>query len=301
MLEHGITETFLDIFYNDIECDIEETNSKLNLRVLRIENNQFCYKELISKLSNAVLNFSLSRKEFIDFEKDKRYGELNRRALEKFRDYKVNDGEAGELLLYCFLESHLKAPKILTKLEIKTSSNDYVKGSDGIHLLKISENKYHLIFGESKLYADLTSSITNAFKSIHEFIHRDKNNINYEIGLINSQLGKEAFDDSLYKFLKSILFPVANTENPISKDNAFAIFAGFEIKPSGVEQKMNNDSFRDAIRERVKQDVQLKKEHIKKKIEEFSLHNYTFYIYVFPFMELDNTRKQIIEDLTLGK
>lgn len=301
MLENSIKETFLDIFYNDIECQIEETSSSLNLRILRIENNQFCYPELIAQLSNAVINFSLSRKEFFDFEKDKRYGELNKRALEKFRDYQVNDGEAGELLLYCFLEAHLKAPKILTKLEIKTSTKDYVKGSDGIHLLRITDNKYHLIFGESKLDANLTTSITNAFKSIHEFITRDTNNISYEMGLINSQLGKEAFDDELYRFIKSIIFPSANSANPISKDNAFAIFAGFDLKVTQEESKLSNDEFRSLVRNRIKNEVEKRKQHIKAKIKEYGLQGYTFYIYVFPFMELSKTRKKIIQDLTLAK
>lgn len=301
MLNIGIKESFLDLFYNDIECDIEDVNSKLNLRILRIENNQFCYPDLIKELSNAILTFSLSRKAFTDFEKDKRYGELYNAAIQKFRDYNVNDGEAGELLLYCFLEAHLKAPKILTKLELKTSNNDYVKGSDGIHLLRLSDSQYQLVFGESKLDAELTTSITNAFKSISDFITRDKNNIYDEIGIINSQLCKEAYDDRLYEFIKSIIFPKLNSSSPITKDNAFAIFAGFDITVSDNEAQMKNDDFRSLIRNRIKQQVEEKKAHIKKKINEYKLNGYAFYVYVFPFMKLDETRKKIIEDLTTAK
>jgi hypothetical protein len=52
--------------------------------------------------------------------------ELSKKARGKFIDYINNKGgELGELLLYCFLESHLKAPKILSKLELKTSTNHY--------------------------------------------------------------------------------------------------------------------------------------------------------------------------------
>ncbi|MCZ7621801.1 MULTISPECIES: DUF1837 domain-containing protein [Candidatus Kuenenia] len=61
------------------------------------------------------------------------YG-LYAKAASKFRDYNQNDGEAGVLLLLCFLEAHLQAPEISTKLEIKLSSNDYAKGSDAIRL-----------------------------------------------------------------------------------------------------------------------------------------------------------------------
>jgi hypothetical protein len=300
-LKTSISEEFLSLFYNGIDCDIEDTHSKLSLRILRIENNKFCYPELISKLSNAVISFSLSRQEFSVLEKDKRYGELNTKALEKFRNYKTNDGEAGELLLYCFLESHLKAPKILTKLEIKTSSNDYVKGSDGIHLLKIDETKYQLIFGESKLDASLTTSLSEAFKSINDFINRPKNNINSEIGLINSQLCKEAFDENLYNSIKSIIFPTANDNSIIIKDNAFAIFAGFDLKITAEEEKMINDEFRESVKKRIIADVESKKSHIKNKIDEYKLHGYCFYVYIFPFTKFDETRKKIIEDLVSSK
>jgi hypothetical protein len=43
--------------------------------------------------------------------------ELSQKARGKFIDYINNKGgELGELLLYCFLESHLKAPKILSNI-----------------------------------------------------------------------------------------------------------------------------------------------------------------------------------------
>lgn len=294
----SISEKFLDLFYKEIECDVPDTNSKLNLHVLKIENNQFCYPELINELSNHFISFSLSRKDIADFKKNEKYGELYRKAASKFRDYNVNEGEAGELLLFCFLESHLKAPKILTKLEIKLSSNDYAKGSDGIHLLELAPKNYQLIFGESKLEQNLTSSISHAFKSIQDFLTRKKNNIHDEIGLINSQLCKEAFDEDLYQFLKSVIIPKASDADPIIKNNAFAIFAGFEIDPTDEEKRLSNDRFLALIKSQIKAEVEGKMNHIKKKIEEYKLYSYTFYVYVFPFMKLDETRKEIIKKIT---
>lgn len=41
--------------------------------------------------------------------------------------------------------------------------------------------------------------------------------------------------------------------------------------------------------------------HIKKKIEEYNLFSYTFYVYVFPFMKLDETRKDIIKKITRAR
>lgn len=294
----SISEKFLDLFYKEIECDVPETNSKLNLHILKIENNQFCYEELIEHLGESMIPFALSRKQITEFEKDKRWHGLVKEASRKFRDYNVNDGEAGELLLFCFLEAHLKAPKILTKLEIKLSSNDYAKGSDGIHLLELAPKNYQLIFGESKLYQELTTSLTKAFESIHDFKTRKINNIHDEIGLINSQLCKEAFDEDLYQFLKSVIMPKANDADPIVKNNAFAIFAGFEIDPTEEEKRLSNDKFLTLIKSKIKAEVEGKMSHIKKKIEEYGLYSYTFYVYVFPFMKLAETRKEIIKKIT---
>ncbi len=300
-LNPSINESFLDLFYKEIECDIQDTNSKLNLHILKIENNQFCYPDLINELSNHFISFSLSKKEIADFKKNEKYGELYRKAAAKFRDYNINEGEAGELLLFCFLESHLKAPKILTKLEIKLSTRDYAKGSDGIHLLKVADRNYQLIFGESKLEQKLTTSISNAFKSIHDFITRSKSNIYDEIGLLNSQLCKEAFDEDLYQFLKSVIMPKANDKNPITKNNAFAIFAGFEINPTDAEKRLSNVDFLKLIKKKIKDEVESKIDHIKKKLDEYDMHGYTFYVYVFPFMKLDETRKEIIKKITLAE
>jgi len=299
-LQTSIKPDFLDLFYKELECKVGGTNSKLNLHILRIENNRFCYPELIKSLSNALLSFALSKKEFSEFESSQRYGEMNTRALEKFRDYKENEGEAGELLLFCFLEAHLNAPKILTKLEIKLSGNDYAKGSDGVHLLEISERKYQLIFGESKLDDSLTQSISKAFKSISDFITRTKDNAKSEEALINSELFKEAFDEELYNYLKSVIFPKAAGPDPITKDNAFGIFAGFDLKLSDEDKEMDNDKFRNIVRERIKKEVLSKMDHIRNKIKEHKLYGYTFYIYACPFMELSAKRKEIIEKLTKG-
>ncbi|QQS27507.1 MAG: DUF1837 domain-containing protein [Sphingobacteriales bacterium] len=300
-LKTTIPESFLDLFYKEIECDVPNTHSKLNLYILKIENNEFCYPELIDNLRNHFISFSLSRKVINDFIKDNRWGELYTKAASKFRDYNVNEGEAGELLLFCFLESHLKAPKILTKLEIKLSSKDYAKGSDGIHLLKETDTNYQLIFGESKMEQKLTTSISNAFASINDFRTRTKNNINDEIGLLNSQLCKETFDGHSYQFLKSVIMPKANSKNPITKNNAFAIFAGFEHNPTPEERSLSNVDFLKLIKDKIKKEVGGKMNHIKKKIDEYDLHGYTIYVYVFPFMKLDETRKEIIKKITLAE
>jgi hypothetical protein len=159
-----------------------------------------------------------------------------------------NKGELGELLLYCFLESHLKAPKILTKLELKTSTSIYVNGADGVHYLKLTDGSYQLIFGESKTISDLTSSISESFKSIYEFKNEintkgnTKSGLRYEKSLISDHLEKKTFSEEEKEFIQKIIFPVR--ANTFEVDDAFGIFIGYEIKVTNEMKKLSQSDFR---------------------------------------------------------
>ena len=159
MIEKSIKEEFLNLFYHDIKTQGLHNNNTLELFTLKVKNNAFSYDELVSELGNKLHYFALSRKQIQRLKKEDKLNDLIQSAKDKLRDHEVNEGELGEILLYCLLESHLNAPKILTKLELKTSSNDYVKGADGVHLFKVSEKEYQLIFGESKLEAKVSNGI----------------------------------------------------------------------------------------------------------------------------------------------
>lgn len=295
-LKTQVNKEFLDLFTHDIkDYQFVKEKVRLNLHILRIDSNKFTYEDLIPKLSNALNTYCMSRTKYHALCKDEKYGELHREAIRRLRTYKSNLGEAGEILLYCFLETHLNAPKILTKLELKMSSDDYVKGSDGVHLLEVATNNYQLIFGESKLDKELTTSLSEAFKSINDFIHREKNNIYDEINLISGELLKETVDKELYKYLLNIIKPTAT--GGITKNNAFGIFAGFDLRVTEEDMKLGNVEFANMIRQMVVKEVESKYEHIRKKINEYKLWGYHFYVYAFPFIGKTQAVKKIIKSL----
>lgn len=198
---------FLDSFENlgTFYAD-EYKTKKLELFIININSNDFDYANLCMNLIEPVLDYSVSRKVREEYSNEIML--LSRKARDKFVDYKKNKGELGELMLFCFLEQHLKAPKIFTKLELKTSTSKYVNGSDGVHFLKIDENNYQLIFGESKTYVDLTDALRDAFQSIYEFKNEindkgdEKSGIRYEKCLISDSLNKEFFSEEEQNFIK---------------------------------------------------------------------------------------------------
>ncbi|MGT2846876.1 Hachiman antiphage defense system protein HamA [Streptococcus massiliensis] len=120
----------------------------LDLFLLPINARNFDYNSVSDNLIESVADYALSWK-IRDKYKDKAMT-LSKKAREKFKEATKNDGELGELLLFCFLEGHLEAPKILTKLELKTSNQLYVNGSDGVHLKKNSRTKISTNFWRIK-------------------------------------------------------------------------------------------------------------------------------------------------------
>lgn len=78
-------------------------------------------------------------------------------------------GELGELLLHLACILHFKTVPVMCKLVLKSSSNDTVKGFDGVHLLP-ADNGFELWLGESKFYADAEEGIRDAIKSVKDHI-----------------------------------------------------------------------------------------------------------------------------------
>lgn len=297
MLETNIESKFLNLFYHDLQDQILDNDNTLNLFVLKVKNNAFAYDELIEELGNNLCHFALSRQNVKRLIEEQKFNTLVQTAKSKLRNHSINEGELGEILLYCILESYLKAPKILTKLELKTANNDYVKGADGVHLLKVDDKNYQLIFGESKLESDVKNGIYSAFGSIKKFLTKEGKS-KYEIELLNTNLAKESFDNDSYEVLKKIIIPSAKDDETYL-DYSFGIFLGFNIEINDEERKMSNSDFRTCIREKVKTHIQENLTSINFQLQKSEFTGYKFYVYIIPFSDIAEKRKEIIEQITL--
>ena len=291
------TNHFLDSFRKIQEKDIDEKN-KLNIFMININANEFDYRLLEENLRDPIISYAISRK--VKEKYKDQAGTLVHKAKEKFIAYFQNDGELGELLLYCFLESHLKAAKILSKLELKTSNKKYVNGSDGVHYLKLPNGNYQLIFGESKMYTDLYEAIGEAFKSIKEFKDEvnskgdEKSGITFEKGLISDNLNKE-FEEDDEKFLMDLIYPKSSNEFDV--DDAFGIFIGYQIDVTAEERKLSHSDFRELIKNKIINEIDKMEKSIKTRIRNKQLEGHNFYIYVVPFTEIENKRKEILGEI----
>lgn len=295
-LRTDVQNNFLNLFSKILENEPLENGNILNLFALKITNNSFSYENLTEELGNILTTYALARSTYDELCAQKKYTSLVVKAKEKLRKAESNDGELGEILLYCMLESHLNAPKLLTKLELKTAVNNYVNGADGVHLLKIDNSTYQFIFGESKLDANLQSGIYDAFKSINTLLKDDLNKLRYEISLVNSNILKETADEESAVILKKLLIPTENNED-LDIDHSFGIFLGFDIQITDEERKMKNSDFRTLMSNKVEKAVKDVLPTLNNQIKKSEFVGYSFYIYIIPFSDLNNIRKKIIQKL----
>lgn len=270
----------------------------VDLFLLPINARNFDDEYVANNLLESVADYALSWS-YRENNKDKAML-ISQQARAKFRDFQNNKGELGELLLFCFLEGHLEAPKILTKLELKTSNQMYVNGSDGIHLKKISNNSYHLIFGESKMYKDLSAAFKKAFESIHEFKYKMDNNgvsksgIAFEKGLISRHIDDIMFDEDEEELVNILLYPNSKANTNIILDDAFSIFVGYEIDISEEQKTCSIEDFPHKIKEKIKTQIDKFKPKIYEFIEDKKLLGHTFYIFIVPFTDIDVNREKIL-------
>lgn len=295
------TDDFLDVFepVSQVMLDPHE-RKRLNIYMMKTNANEFAYDALVDKLLEPTIDFALSRATKNKYKN--RPAHLSKQGRAEFRKIASNKGELGEVLLYCFLESHLNAPKILTKYELKTSSNNYANGSDGIHYVKLANGAHQLIFCEAKMYEAIGEAITDAFESIRLF----KNEVNvdgeykpgiiFEKSLLSSHLGKETFSKEDARFLERLIYPSKNAgEEEIVVDDAFAVFIGYQMKITDKDKEKPADIFRQELKEKIAKYTNKKVDAISQAIKDNNLQGHDFYIYVIPFTDLDKSRKKILE------
>lgn len=299
--DKDFTRVFTKVEHN---CNLNLSNpNHIHIYHLNIENNAFSYEALHRFLLRNVGRYVFSRAKLDQFNIDGDIETISSQAISLLRKSDLqNDkgygGELGEILLYIFLEQVLGAPKLLSKMELKTSRNMYIYGSDGVHLFSSNNGDcvpfYQLVLGESKIKGDLKAAVDAAFISIRGII---ANPIN-EIRLVENNIFKEAFSPDQVEQIKTIILP--EKRGDIQYDKAFGVFLGYTLKLDSIE--MSNIQYRKILKEQLIKDIDSIILHILGKINEKDavgndLSGFSFYFYILPFNDTKNDRRTIIQKL----
>lgn len=269
-------------------------NQEFRFFMLDIQNNQYSYYQMFSILQRNLGRYALSRKEF---EKDPETAIS--KAISRFHDVKDAGsgagGELGEILLYLFLEVVLGAPKLLSKMELKGTRNQYNYNSDAVHYYtyKTEEGQHNqVVLCESKLIGDYNRAIDKAFSSLQTTLK----NRDYDFSLISTEIFKETMtEEQASNIIKQILPNVTeDVHNNVIKETAVGIFIGFDqpIEPQGDSLKTRSLNI-----EKIKSIIPKISDKINKKVEETQLSGMSFYVYFLPFNNVAEDREKIMGQL----
>lgn len=93
-----------------------------------------------------------------------------------------------------------------------------------------------------------------------------------------------------------IIYPTKGDTN-INIDDAFSIFIGYEIDISQETRDCSSDIFHETIKKKILHELLEIENKIYDKIQDKELLGHTFYVYIIPFTDIDNTRKKILGDI----
>lgn len=149
----------------------------------------------------------------------------------KARKGSHRSGEFGEIVLYILVEWMLQAPQVVSKMFLKTAYQMPVHGTDGIHARLEKDGSLTLIWGESKAHQSLDSALTDALKSIRDFINKEEEDA--EVRLISGHLDLGALDEATYEAVLDYLDPYSEASNKRVGRFAILLIFNFQYGESG--------------------------------------------------------------------
>jgi hypothetical protein len=147
---------------------------------------------------------------------------LFQKAVRKLSQ-KTAQGELGELLLFTLLDVYVGAPKILSKITLKTSRQMPAFGADAVHAQYIND-ELRLYLGESKLHKSFNGAATKAVTSITNALAKYSD----EFDAIDSHIHDTSLTPALAEQLIELLDPfTTSNKSPIEEILHSPCFIGF--------------------------------------------------------------------------
>jgi len=220
--------------------------------------------------------------------------EKARRVFIKALKLQKTTGEPGELILYLLLETVLKAPQLVAKMTLKTNSDMPVHGSDGIHVrFDDAEDNLHLIWGESKLYQQLSSALRTAISSISDFEEEESDKKDREIDIIRQH--SSLADNSLHEPLMRYFDPYESVSNDVL--DFHACFVGFDSELYESQESENPDSLEKELKAKYEDQIAKACNQFKKKVGDHDLRHLKFILFLLPFENVAEVRAKFLKKL----
>lgn len=219
--------------------------------------------ELVDYLFDCLIPFCLPKTRYlpvlesadplVDYPKIVRLSEEAKSLFIKAKSIVQNGGEPGELILFALLEWAIRAPRMVSKMYMKTNSQMPVHGTDGIHLgYNAVSDQMTIYFGESKIFKEFSVAATSAFDSMFDLIGNSRQ-ISREIEILNNLSDLEALGEPFKSRILDYINPYSESESSLNRRVVHACLLGFEytaykrilkLKPGDVKAEFEKQYLR---------------------------------------------------------
>lgn len=269
-----------------------------NEKITEEEFAQFAYEKIIrycipkKKYAEAVELFKRTNEErYIT----RLHDQARSLFVKSIKQHGAHLGEPGELIAFIILEAFFNAPQIACKMFLKTSEKMPVHGSDSVHVRFDSKTEaLELIWGESKLYQDISNAFDKALESIAGFV-----------GVKGTAVGERSPRDRDIDIICD-LPNVNNTEmqqalcnyfDPYSEysnkwKELFACFIGFDYALYNRLKGSTPDEIETYFREKYVERISSAYKLFGEKVIENNLSDLSFILILLPFKSINNFRNE---------
>ena len=137
---------------------------------------------------------------------------------------------------------------------------------------------------------DLQTAIDSAFADALNLKNRKKD----ERQFVESNIFAASFPTKIYDQLEAIILPSeTGSQKPAT---AFGMFVGYSLSGVSASGKPVNE-YQDDVLEQVRNDIKNNVSFIESKITQYGLDGYSMYIYLLPFADADEDKKDIMDKL----
>lgn len=304
------TTTYSGIEHRICEVNAEIKSSKgIKLRgrffYLTFRDKNITEKEFAQFAYEKIIYYCIPRKKYNEaIEKFKNTGEaryitnLHDQAKNLFvkslKEHGAQLGEPGELIAFIILEAFFDAPQIACKMFLKTSERMAVHGADSVHI-HFSENdkKLELIWGEAKLYQELSSGFDKALESISTFINGSEDNCarpphERDIDIIKDMPNVD--NEEMKKALYDYFDPYSEESN--NWKELFCCLVGFDYALYSNLQGASEAEIKEYFIKQYIERIQSASSLFESKIRSRNLTDLDFILVLLPFKSIDNFRKE---------
>ena len=273
---------------------------QLRLFHLNVMNNEFVSDDLQAFIRKNVGRYVFSRAKLEQFKINDDLESIGLEAMavmqKNGRPGQQNTGNSlGEILLYAFLEQILDAPKIMSKVELFSTTNIQSSKCDGIHLLSLGgygQPYYQLVFGSSSVVGDMRDAIDQAFDAIMDIEQTNKNRLQL---LEPSSLDRD-FDPETARQIKEVGFPKKGSS--VVRDTAYGVFIGYTLGLNPASY--STMQYQNALNHKMNTDIKNHAAYIARQINSRGLGTHSFYFYILPLNDADKDKSDIMEKAMRG-